>query len=97
MHILITGAAGDVGTRLRALLKGVYPRLRISDIRKPANLAADEDFVAADLADLRQVEAITAGIDGIWIGSTFESARFPVRRRRRLVGELMEAVLGGQA
>ena len=23
--ILITGAAGDVGTRLRKLLKGVYP------------------------------------------------------------------------
>ena len=47
------------------LLKGVYPRIRISDIRKPANLAADEDFVAADLADYSQVETITAGIDGI--------------------------------
>ncbi len=65
MHILITGAAGDIGTRLRTLLKGVYPHIRVSDIRKPANLAADEDFIAADLADLSQVEAITAGIDGI--------------------------------
>jgi uronate dehydrogenase len=65
MHILITGAAGDVGTRLRKLLKGAYPRIRISDIRKPADLAADEEFVAADLADYRQVEKITAGIDGI--------------------------------
>jgi uronate dehydrogenase len=65
MHILITGAAGDVGGRLRKLLKGVYPRIRLSDIRKPANLAADEDFIAADLADYSQVETITAGIDGI--------------------------------
>jgi uronate dehydrogenase len=65
MHILITGAAGDVGTRLRTLLKGTYPRIRISDIRKPANLAADEEFIAADLADYKQVETITAGIDGI--------------------------------
>ena len=65
MHILITGAAGDVGTRLRKLLKGVYPQIRISDIRKPTDLGADEDFVAADLADYKQVEKITAGIDGI--------------------------------
>ena len=65
MHILITGAAGDIGTRLRTLLKGVYPRIRVSDIRKPAKLAADEDFIAADLADYSQVETITAGIDGI--------------------------------
>ena len=54
---------------------------------------ADDAFTkdARDAIDL-----LTAGIDGIWIGSTFESARFPVRRRRRLVGELMEAVLGAQ-
>jgi uronate dehydrogenase len=65
MHILITGAAGDVGTRLRKLLKGVYPRIRVSDIRKPQDLTADEEFIAADLADYGQVEKITAGIDGI--------------------------------
>lgn len=62
--ILITGAAGDVGTRLRKLLKGVYS-LRVSDIRKPADLAADDDFVAADLGDYEQTKQITAGIDGI--------------------------------
>jgi uronate dehydrogenase len=65
MHILITGAAGDVGTRLRKLLRGVYPRIRTSDIRRPADLGADEEFIAADLADYGQVEKITAGIDGI--------------------------------
>lgn len=63
--ILITGAAGDVGTRLRKLLKNKYPGMRISDIRKPVDLGADEEFVAADLADYDQVEKITAGIDGI--------------------------------
>ncbi|MGB7941038.1 MAG: NAD(P)-dependent oxidoreductase, partial [Pseudolabrys sp.] len=65
MHILITGAAGDVGTRLRRLLKGTYSPIRISDIRKPADLRGDEEFIAADLADYSQVEKITAGIDGI--------------------------------
>jgi uronate dehydrogenase len=62
--ILITGAAGDVGTRLRKLLKGVYS-LRVSDIRKPADLDADDEFVAADLGDYEQTKQITAGIDGI--------------------------------
>ena len=63
--ILITGAAGDVGTRLRKLLHGAYPRIRISDIRKPADIHSDQEFIAADLSDYRQVENITAGIDGI--------------------------------
>ncbi|HEY1979829.1 MAG TPA: NAD(P)-dependent oxidoreductase [Xanthobacteraceae bacterium] len=63
--VLITGAAGDVGTRLRKLLNGVYPRLRVSDIRQPADLAADEHFAAADLGDYAQVENIVAGVDGI--------------------------------
>ncbi len=64
-NVLVTGAAGDIGTRLRRLLKGVYPRIRWSDLRTPADLAADEEFIAADLADIAQVEKIVAGIDGI--------------------------------
>ena len=63
--ILITGAAGDIGTRLRKLLKGAYPRILLSDIRKPTDLGGDEEFIAADLADYAQVERITDGIEGI--------------------------------
>ena len=63
--ILITGAAGDVGTRLRKLLKGVYPSIRTSDIRTPADLGKDEDFIAADLADMVQVQKMVAGVQGI--------------------------------
>jgi uronate dehydrogenase len=63
--VLITGAAGDIGRRLRVLLKGVYPRLRLSDRQTPADLRPDEEFVAADLADLTQVERAVAGVDGI--------------------------------
>jgi len=64
-NILVTGAAGDIGTRLRTLLKGVYPHIRWSDKRTPAYLIPDEEFVAADLADYAQVEKIVTGIDGI--------------------------------
>jgi uronate dehydrogenase len=63
--VLITGAAGGIGTRLRTLLKGVYPHLRLSDLKAPADLATDADFVAADLADLAAVERVVDGVDGI--------------------------------
>jgi uronate dehydrogenase len=64
-RVLLTGAAGDVGRRLRKLLAPVYPELRLSDIRTPADLAPGESFIPADLADLRQVEAAVDGMEGI--------------------------------
>ena len=64
-NILVTGAAGGVGTRLRKLMKGLYPGIRWSDLRTPDDLAAGEEFVAADLADLAAVKRIVAGMDGI--------------------------------
>jgi uronate dehydrogenase len=63
--VLVTGAAGGIGTRLRQLLKGVYPSLRLSDVKPPADLAPDETFVGADLADMAQVERVVADVNGI--------------------------------
>lgn len=63
--LLVTGAAGGIGTRLRQLLKGVYPHIRWSDIRKPDDLAAGDEFVAADLSDYAAVEKLTRGVEGI--------------------------------
>lgn len=63
-RVLITGAAGDVGSRLRKLLKGVYD-LTLSDIVKPDRLAPGEKFVAADVSDMAAVETIVKGIHGI--------------------------------
>jgi uronate dehydrogenase len=64
-RVLMTGAAGDIGGRLRKLLKPVYPELRLSDIREPADLQSHEPFVAADLARLEEVEKAVDGMDGI--------------------------------
>ena len=64
-RILLTGAAGGIGTRLRKILKPVYPDLRLSDITKPADLRPDETFIVADLARLGDVEKIVDGVDGI--------------------------------
>lgn len=63
--ILVTGAAGDIGSRLRKLLPALYRNIRWSDIKTPADLGADEEFVAADLDDMAQVEKIVDGIDGV--------------------------------
>lgn len=64
-RVLLTGAGGDIGGRLRRLLGPVYPELRLSDIKTPPNLGASERFVQADLADLAQVEAAVDGVEGI--------------------------------
>src|SRR5437762_13496734 len=64
-RILMTGAAGGIGTSLRKLLPSIYPDLLLSDLAAPADLGQDEKFKAADLADLAQVEAICEGGGGI--------------------------------
>jgi uronate dehydrogenase len=63
--VLVTGAAGGIGTRLRQLLKGIYRELRLSDVKRPPDLGPDETFVAADLASMAEVERAVAGVDGI--------------------------------
>jgi uronate dehydrogenase len=64
-RVLMTGAAGGVGTMLLPLLRGLYPELRLSDMRTPAALAAGDNFVAADLTKIAEVETICEDVDGI--------------------------------
>ena len=71
-RVLLTGAAGGVGTRLRKLLPPIYPDLVLSDIRKPDDLAPGERFVQADLADMPAVERLCDGIGHIRIVVTQE-------------------------
>ena len=54
-RILMTGASGGIGTRLRQLLPPIYPDLLLSDVKPPADLGANEKFKAAELSDLAQV------------------------------------------
>jgi uronate dehydrogenase len=64
-RILVTGAAGGIGTRLRKLMKGLYPSIRWSDLTTPPDLGPDEQFVKADLAVMSEVERIVEGVQGI--------------------------------
>ena len=62
--VLITGAAGDVGTHLRRELAGSY-RLRLSDLRPLKGLAKGETFARADISSMRDALRITKGVDAI--------------------------------
>jgi uronate dehydrogenase len=64
-RVLLTGASGGIGTRLRQLLKPLYPVLILTDLKIPGDLRADETFIQADLADMAAVEAACEGVDGI--------------------------------
>jgi uronate dehydrogenase len=62
--VLITGAAGDVGTHLRRQLAGRY-RLRVSDLRPLAPAGRHEKFVRADISRMADALRITRGVDAI--------------------------------
>ena len=49
-RVLITGAAGGIGTSLRGLLRGAYPELVLSDRAAPADLAPSRRPIAREVA-----------------------------------------------
>jgi uncharacterized protein YbjT (DUF2867 family) len=65
MKILITGASGFIGGRLRSVLQGRGHRLRLAGRRPPSDLAGDEEWVALDLARPADAAHWQAGLDGI--------------------------------
>lgn len=62
--ILVTGGLGAAGRRLRQAFKGKYA-IRVSDIADPDDIAPDEEYVRADLADMEAVKRAVEGVDGI--------------------------------
>ena len=62
--VLITGAAGDVGTHLRRELAGRF-RFRLSDLRTIQGKAKDHTFMRADIARFADALRITRGVDAI--------------------------------
>ena len=62
--VLITGAAGDVGSHLRRELAGHYA-LRLSDKRAIADAGSGETFVQADLTRFDEMARLVRGVDAI--------------------------------
>jgi uronate dehydrogenase len=57
-RVLITGAAGAIGTALRDGLRANWRRLHLTDIRPVQNLADNEEAIVADIADRAALEAM---------------------------------------
>ena len=64
-RLLITGAAGALGSQMRALLKPHVDSMRLSDIAGMPAAQNHEEVVLCDLADKRGVDALVAGCDAI--------------------------------
>ena len=64
-RLLITGAAGGLGSLARRRLTGLAEVLRLSDIADLGSAAAHEELVPCELGDFAQVKAMVEGCDGI--------------------------------
>ncbi|MGL3607883.1 NAD-dependent epimerase/dehydratase family protein [Rhizobium sp. G187] len=64
-RLLLTGAAGGLGSAMRSRLKGLAEVIRVSDIAELGAGAAHEDVMQCDLADRAAVDRLVEGCDGI--------------------------------
>lgn len=63
--LLMTGAAGGVGTALRPLLKDLAATVVLSDVVAIDETADHESFIECDLADRAAVARLFDGVDGV--------------------------------
>jgi uronate dehydrogenase len=64
-RVLVTGAAGNVGSALRAVWPRGLESVTFTDIRPAPPVRSGERFVVADLADRAAVDGLVAGMDAI--------------------------------
>jgi len=64
-RILVTGAAGRLGTQLRRGLAPLCAHLRLADIAEIKDLQPNEEALCFDLADEAAVHAACKGVDAI--------------------------------
>ncbi|MGD1955960.1 MAG: NAD-dependent epimerase/dehydratase family protein [Sphingomonadales bacterium] len=62
-RVLITGAAGAVGSVLRAGFQGLYKHLRLTDISPLEDPAPGEEIMLADMRDMAALTPVMADVD----------------------------------
>jgi len=62
-HVMITGAAGKIGSVLRKALRASYPLVRLLDIAPLGAAENGEEVCAVDIRDAAALEKAMAGID----------------------------------
>jgi uronate dehydrogenase len=85
-RVLLTGASGGIGSRLRRLLPAFYD-LVLTDLQPPPGIEPHETFIAADLADADAVERAAASVEGIvHLGGKSIEGPWDVILRSNIVG-----------
>lgn len=64
-RVLITGAAGAVGTALRTGLRARWQHLVLTDVREVLDPTSNETFVPADIADRATLEWMVHGVKAV--------------------------------
>lgn len=64
-RLLLTGAAGALGTVLRPAMREWATRLRVSDIAKLGRAAPNEELVRCDLANEKAMRRLLEGVDAV--------------------------------
>jgi uronate dehydrogenase len=64
-RVLITGAAGEIGSALREGLRRDYAHLRLTDISPITDLAPNEEFIQADIADRAALARMMEGVGAL--------------------------------
>ena len=64
-RVLITGAAGAIGTALRSGLRANWRRLRLTDIKPMQDLASNEEAIVTDIADRSAVEGMMRDVRAV--------------------------------
>src|SRR3954453_17319484 len=87
MRVLMTGAAGRLGTVRRAGLRDEVEELRLSDIVEPEDLQGSETLAPADLTDQGAVARAGEGVDAVvHLGGIPDEAAFAELAGPNLVG-----------
>jgi uronate dehydrogenase len=85
-RVLVTGAAGRIGSCLREGLREQVEELRLTDVVQLESIG-NERFVAADLADRDAIAAATGGVDAIvHLGANSGEASFDELVGPNLIG-----------
>src|SRR4051812_13534889 len=64
-RVLITGAAGAIGTALRNGLRSAYRHLRLTDVKRCADPTPNEECIVADISDRGAIERMMDGVSAV--------------------------------
>ena len=64
-RVLITGAAGAIGTALRDGLRAQWRQLRLTDAKPIANPTPNEDCIVADISDRGAIDRMMDGVAAV--------------------------------